>query len=204
MEEKLKNLPFGTALIINLILSVVYYFSLYDNGSALENQIQATKTQLTASENELENLKKAVEDAERFKQTMATLGTEMERILLAIPSQLTSMELMKIISTEAKSVGVDIKNLAGQAGTASSAKDTKQFYEAVTVEVTISGSYNQVMMFLSNLTRLDKILIAKNLTLDIAQMGPAGSNSPVINMKGLIEAYRYMSETATEGGTNVK
>lgn len=204
MEEKLRNFTYGMTLVIGIILSIIYYFSLYDDGSALEAQIKMAQDQLTANKNEIESLKTAIQDAERFKQVMTTLGAEMERILLAIPTKLTSLDLMKIISTEAKGVGVDIKSLTSQQTSAPSTKDAKQFYEPVAVEVAIMGSYNQVMMFLSNLTRLDKIVIARNLTLDATQSGSTDANSPIVNMKALIEAFRYVSETSKAEGENAK
>lgn len=205
MEERLKRITVGMSFGISLFLGVLYYFSMYDDGTSLETQISSLRSQYEASQTEFENLKKAIADAERFKITVATLGAEMDRILLALPAKLTSLDLMKIISTEAKTVGVDILNVTSS-GTAPNMKSEgeTQFYEGVPIDVSLSGTYNQIMLFLSNLTRLDKIIVAKRLAFNSSTSGSVTGAAPTITLAASFHAYRYISESATKEGSSAQ
>jgi Tfp pilus assembly protein PilO len=200
MKDKLQKITFGHSLLIGIVLTTVYYFSLYDDGTALNNQISSTRTQLENTTKELESLKKAIQDAERFKVAMVSLGAEMDRILLAIPAKLTSLDLMKIVSTEAKNVGVEINNINSQGkGSFSRQEDSVQFYESVPITISLTGSYNQSMLFLSNLTKLDKIVVARNLSLNSASAKLGSTGNPVLNASMTVEAFRYLSEDDSKG-----
>jgi len=203
MEERLNNLTFGNSFLIGLVLTGIYYFSFYDTGAVLNNQISATKVEYDKSVQEIERIKKAVEDAERYKKTVAVLGTEMERILLAVPEKLTSIEFMQIVSTEAKKSGVAIINLSSQKGAvARKAKDSTEpdFYERVPVDVELSGKYQQLMIFLAALTHVDKIVTVGKIQMSLGSTAGKSSdaNSPDVSLKATLSAYRYSPVSATD------
>jgi len=102
MEEQLKNLTVGKALLIGLALVGLYWWLVYDDGIAKEAVIAGVQAEIDTKEKEIVSINKAIEDAERFKQRMAELGEEMERVLRAMPTKLTGLELMRVISNEAK------------------------------------------------------------------------------------------------------
>lgn len=199
MEEKLKQLTFGKTILIGLVLTVVYYFALYDDGVALETQINTTRTELETNTKELESLKKAILDAERYKLTMATLGAEMDKVLLAIPAKLTTLDLMKIISTEAKNVGANIVNINSGTSVARGRDEPATFYESVPISISITSSYTQTMLFLSNLTRLDKIVVAKKIKMNASSAANSVSTSPIMSTSIDIEAFKYVSPEAAAG-----
>lgn len=195
MEEKLSQLTFGRATIIGLVLAAVYFFTLYNDGTVIENQIAASQGEVQKNRAEVESIRQAILDAERYQQTMSVLGAEMEKVVKAIPAKLNSLDLMKTISTEAKGVGAEINQLnspqTASIGTAD--ENPNRFYEVIPIEVDITGTYNQIMLFLSNLTKLDKIITAERLIMAISQRGSGKSSSsvPIINMKASLQAYRY-------------
>jgi len=195
MEEKLKNLTISQALMIGIGLAALYYFAVYNDGSALETQISTTRQQIVTNQAEVETLNKAIMDAERFQQSKAALGAEMDKVLQAIPNSLTALELMRIMSNEAKSIGVEIRQINSPQGFRAQS-DSKLFYEPVPIDIEISGTYNQIMLFLSNLTRLNKIITAKSLQLNVAQMRTTGSGIPTLSLKASLNAYRYNSGSA--------
>lgn len=207
MEEKLNQLTMGKAFLIGVVLTVVYYFMWYNNGAVEEGQIATAQQEVQKSRAELEKIKQALVDAERYQKAMAELGAEMERVVKAIPAELNSLDLMKAISTEAKSVGAEINNLNAPTSSAgrsrqSPAEGATDFYEVVPIDVDITGTYNQLMLFLSNLTKLDKIITAQKLTMSISQRGSGASvgSVPIINMKASLQAYRYSPPSLDESG----
>jgi type IV pilus assembly protein PilO len=202
MEEQLKNLTVGKSLLIGLALGAGYYFMMYNDGSAIEAQIGTVQQQIAAAESEVASVRKAIEDAERYQQTMSTLGSEMERVQKAMPSKLNTTDLMKVISTEAKAVGAEINQLSANEGYQTGSPETEErYYDEVPVQVEITGTYGQVMLFLSNLTKLDKIVTAKKLELTILQGGVTKNRVPSISLKSTLQAYKYVSVVKKpEGG----
>jgi type IV pilus assembly protein PilO len=202
MEEQLKNITVGKSLLIGLALGAGYYFMMYNDGSAIEAQIGTVQQQIAAAESEVASVRKAIEDAERYQQTMSTLGSEMERVQKAMPSKLNTTDLMKVISTEAKAVGAEINQLSANEGYQTGSPETEErYYDEVPVQVEITGTYGQVMLFLSNLTKLDKIVTAKKLELTILQGGVTKNRVPSISLKSTLQAYKYVSVVKKpEGG----
>src|SRR5262249_1068309 len=111
MEERLRNLTIGKAFLIGVVLALGYYFGMYNDGHNLEQRITAVQGEITKNRAQAEELRKVIKDAESFQQTMHSLGEEMEMVLRAIPSKLSSFELMKILSEEAKNVSVQIMSI---------------------------------------------------------------------------------------------
>lgn len=202
--EKLAALTYGKSFLIGLAIGAFYFFVFYNDGSLIQNNINKGKTEIDKLTNEVKAIDAAVKDAERFNKAVEALGEEMQVIQKAIPAELTSTELMRIVSTEAKAVGVQINSLAGSGGTTSNAPRAGSasrgaagsivYYEPITVTVSLTGKYNQMMLFLSNLTKLDKIITSKNIKISADRGKSATANNPDIQMSATLLAYKYKVE----------
>lgn len=201
LMQKFKGLAFGRAFLIGLFIAGAYLSIYYDSGSALESQISGVSSEITKSKNEIESVKKAITDAERYQKTMSNRETEMQKVLRAIPEKLEASDLMRTISLEAKGVGAEINGLVSRASSRSSSAQSndksKSFYEEIPIDIDLTGTYNQIMLFLSNMTRLDKVVTANKMTFTLASKGrtsAASAVSPNINLKATLQAYRYLPE----------
>lgn len=194
MEEKLRDLTVGKSLLIGLGLAAFYWFALYDDGVAKENLITSLDSEIVVKEKEITSINQALEDAARFQEKMNSLGAEMEKVQLAMPEKLTGLELMKIISNEAKGVGAEINQINAPDGNRQGIPNSEQvFYENIPIEIDITGTYNQVMLFMSNLTRLNKIITTHRMSLQlVAGSAVSALTSPRVNMKASLLAYRYL------------
>jgi Tfp pilus assembly protein PilO len=206
MEEKLKNITTGQALIAGLVLAGLYFFMFYDDGSILETNIASIRSDIQKGQTEMEDVRKAIEDAERYQKTKAALGVEMDNILLAIPIKLNSTDLMKTMSNEAKSVGAEIISLSAPQSFRAEPGDANTVYEPILISVELSGTYNQLMLFLSNLTRLNKIITSTKLQLSLkSSSGPVRPGTPpTLSMNASFQAYKYNPPAdagAAAGGT---
>jgi Tfp pilus assembly protein PilO len=174
----------------------------YNDGTALETSIATTQVQIQQAQKEMESVTKAIEDAERYQKTKAALGVEMDNIMLAIPVKLNSTDLMKTMSNEAKSVGAEIISLAAPQSFRNDSESANSVYVPIMISVELSGTYNQLMLFLSNLTRLNKIITSTKLTLAIKStsgvMRPG--TPPALSLSGSFQAYKY-NPPAVEPGT---
>lgn len=207
LAERMQQLTFGRSLMIGVVVAGMYYAIGYDSGTALNEGIVKTKEQIAEKEIEIKGLERQLERIKTMQKVMGVLGGEFDSFLSYIPEKMSMSDLMKIISTEAKAAGVGINgigevNRAGSGGTrrGDGAPNEGQFYEELTVEVELVGTYAQLLLFLSYLTKLDKILSISQLSMtSSAKVGDRVS--PMITFKCFIRGYRYLpsQEAATTG-----
>jgi type IV pilus assembly protein PilO len=202
MEERLRGITFTQSLIVGVALIGLYWGMFYDNGAKLEANIRAAESETVVLQKEIESVRKAIADAERYKQTMAALGSEIEKIVQAMPTKYTPLDFMRAISNEAKGVGTEINQITSPQNFRNNDPNAAaMFYEEVPIEVDLTGNYNQIMLFLSNLTRLDKIITVKQLSMESkSRTGTeAASSSPRIDLKASFLAYRYIKPMPVPG-----
>ena len=193
MEEQLKQLDTTKALLIGLFIAGFYYLTLYDSGERLEGQIKNKKNRITQLRGEIATMEKTLVDAEKHREISRKLGEEMDAVLRAVPEKYNSLELMKVLSDEAKVVGTSIVNLAPANNFGrGSQEDLDNPFKPVTVTVTLDGTFNQIMLFMSNLTKVSKIILIKDLSLTLKEPNKVFETaSPAINYKATFQAYRY-------------
>jgi Tfp pilus assembly protein PilO len=195
MEQQLQQLTFGKAFIGAVVVAFLYFMLMYNDGSTIEAAIVAGKSEIQTKEQELEKIKVAIADAERYQQTKNALGSELETVLKAIPEKLLPTDIMKLLSTEAKNIGVNIINL--NAGTTAFTQvrpgEEKPFFEPVSVSITLEGTYTNLMLFLSAITKSDKIITAPSLVLE-TKGNPITDDSGPTSLRLVAEfrAYRYL------------
>lgn len=197
MANFLRNLTFGKAILGGLFLLGVYYTALYESGEKEKADIEKQKGEVEKLKGEIAQISKSIEEAKDIEVRKAQLGSELGRITTAIPQNYTGVDLMKLVSQVAKDVGANINKINEIAGKGEKrAKDAPpEIYIPVMVQVQIGGTYNQVMTFLSSLTKTDKLLTTKTLKLDQTAKDPA---IPYVTLNAVISGYRYVEMPKVE------
>ena len=193
MEQWLGNLTIGKALLIGIGIAAGYYYFLYNNGATLRMAIQRERQSIAKNQMQIASINRAIQAAKTYKAVKATLGAEMKSVIKAIPTQLTSLQFMQTISNKAKSAGLQINSVAPGGTFQSPNFGTKKkiFFEPIVVSVQLTGTYNQVMRFMSSLTALNKIVTVEDLTIN--GQSSTTSSAPVISMSSNLAAYRFLT-----------
>lgn len=201
LAERLQyQITFGKALVLGILIAVIYYSIGYDSGTEIKLAIGKTKEQIQDSESEIKGLERQIERIVTMKKVMDVLGAEFKAFLSYIPEKLSLPELMRVISTEARAAGVSVNGIGEvRTGVQSRSKDdtVDQFYEELTVQVELQGTYSQILLFLSYLTKLDKILTISQLSMT-SQAKVGDRESPIISFKCQIKGYRYLKSESKE------
>lgn len=193
LEEFLDQLEMTKAVLIGVVLSALFYFMFYDDGTSLESGIKTLQQQIQTNQKKIEEAKQAVIEKEKFANTKKLLGERFEQLIQYIPEDFSSTEQMKIVSNVAKTAGANILKIS-QTGRG----EKFNFYEEIRVDVELVGSYTQIMMFMSGLTRLKKVIVADNINLTSSNRGGSSKSEQEggvkINFKSQLVGYRYIDD----------
>lgn len=178
--EKLASLTNGKALIIGLMVGLAYYFMMYDDGSALEQQIGALAGQLQQAEAKKKDTEATLQEEARMKDAVGKLSEQYAFIAKKLPSELKSSEMIRGIDSVAKMAGVSVK--LKKPGNVTK----KEVVEELPVDVTLEGSYAQIAQFVyytSNLERLTRVLNFSVVAQDDTKDKPLRFEGQVVSYK---------------------
>ena len=187
--DKINQLSIGRAILIGMILAGFYYFLGYNNGALLDSQMAANKAKTAELQKSIKDEEAKIERINQYKKTTEQLGESFNRFLSYIPEKLRNTDLMKIVSTEAKAAGANIVRVAEQGVGMRS-----EFYEEVKVNVELVGTFQQMMLFMSFLTKVDQIITVSKLNIRSNSSEQLDVASPSLQITADLRGYRYLAE----------
>lgn len=189
LREMLERLTMGRALIIGFMITSFYYFILFDDGSARRAMIQNSRSEVQRLQTEIQTVEERLHQAEEYQRAAESLGSSIDKLLSYIPADFTVGQLMKTVSDEARVAGLDITQM-----TPKNIQDPESRVADFTelgVSLQLKGQYDQLLTFMSNLTRQRQIFIFEKLDMTSDTSGPAG----LISVNAEIHAFSYRGET---------
>lgn len=184
---QLGELTWSKVIVGGLIAAGVYWGLYYDDGSGLEASIAALNTQYTASERQLRETKEAMADAEKFEKAVRQNEVQFDKVLEYLPADINTNEMTRLVNQQAQLAGPRVVST-----TAVETIEKKSFYEMTRLDFALSGTFSQVVLFLSSLSKIQRLLTFDKIKLKI-ETGPAGE-SPQVELSGILVAYRYLKE----------
>lgn len=191
--EMLKTLQTKQALIVGFVLAAIYYFVGYNDGSALTAKINQTKQEITTLQTQIAEENRKIEKIEDFKKANLVMGENLKTFITYIPERFNAFDLMKIVSNEAKAANIGISRIS-EVNVSENAAEKKLFYRPLMVQADLTGNFQQIMLFLSFLTRSDQILTIEDLSLTNYDVGRTHSDAPNLKLNARIAGYRYVKE----------
>lgn len=190
VSDRLSQMPRQKALVIGVIVGLLYYLIAYDNGEKYEVATKAFQGEARELEIKIKGIDKRIVRANEFKATVDELGGQLEKFVSYIPSKFGSVDLMRVLSTEAKAAGTNIIRIVEQNSGRSLVNGGSEFYDEMEVKLELEGTYAQFVLFLSYLTRIDKIVTVEDMSIVNRQREQA-EESPVLQFKSTVKGYRY-------------
>lgn len=187
--EKINQLSIGRAMFIGLFLATFYYFTGYNDGTVLQAQITANEAKMVELQKNIKEEEIKIERINQYKKTTEALGESFNKFLSYIPEKLRNTDLMKTVSTEAKAAGANIIRVSELGGGTRS-----EFYEEVRVSVELVGTFQQMMLFMSYLTKVDQIITLSKLAIRNNAGDQIDMESPTLSISADLRGYRYLSE----------
>ncbi len=184
--QKLGDMPIGRVIILSLVICGLYYLVEYKAGSQFQSSIDSAAATLQSLEAEDQKIETEIQEIRALKAAQEKDAEQLNLLLAFIPERFSNFELMRTLSTEAKAVGVNIDSLK-DVGVLQN--KSGEFYEEIGVDIDLEGSFAQLLLFLSNLTKMKQIVTLETLSL---RMSGGGSESS-LSMSAQVRGYRYIT-----------
>ncbi|MCB0421434.1 MAG: type 4a pilus biogenesis protein PilO [Bdellovibrionales bacterium] len=199
IEQQLESISMQKSAIIGMVLMGIYYFVLYNDGSALESRIKTAEQQERKVQAELIEVENRRKEALRIKAALSDIGKRLDDLVKFLPSTLRSSDFMKMLSDEAQAAGINILSIddlsAAIAIDQSTPEEGSEYFVKIPVRVKLEGTYVGLLTFLSNLTKIDKIILLSDIeiTRSVTQGGtkPDPAADVMLTLQGKVVAFRY-------------
>lgn len=164
----------------------VFYFTAYNDGAVLRQSIVDVKNQVRQKEGEVADVRMEINKVKQFEQEVSQHKKVIKFYLNYIPETLTFTEVSSLVNEQALSSGVNIESKEDSNQTQNQEGNTD--YDILNMKLKVSGSFPQIMFFLSKLTYQKRLLFVNKIDLNI--MPESRQIMSDINL----QAYRYKAD----------
>lgn len=181
--------------IIGVALAVVYYFTMYNDGSTIETQIQKVQADIQQEEAKAQQAEAALKEVERVRAAVGALGEQFRVVSQALPSEVQMADIVRTVDTISKTAGVSVKSKEPQPVI------NHDYYEEIPLKISMEGTFSEVTMFLYYISSLERVMRIKSFVISVPQSN-SGVNSPLapvghLSFDGEIESFRFIPEKAS-------
>lgn len=180
--------------IIGVVMAVVYYLTMYNDGSAIETQIQGVQTEIQQAEAKAQQADAALKEVERVRAAVGALGEQFRVVSQALPSEVQMADIIRTIDTIAKTAGVSVKSKEPQPVV------NHDYFEEIPLKISMEGTFSEITMFLYYVSSLERVMRVKSFLISLPQNNNSNRSAitPVghLNFEGQIESFRFIPEKA--------
>jgi type IV pilus assembly protein PilO len=179
-----KALLFAATL---LLMGVAFYFLKFE--SQLDTLKQLT-SQITEQQKRLATVKAAVAKVQELEKELAHSEEDLARLLMLLPDQKEIPGLLENVSRLGSKVGLE--NILFQP----QPEVMQEFYATIPIRLDLLGTFNDLGVFLDNISKLDRILKVESLTLTRQKDKPGALLQVACN----IVTYRFLEKPQPKAG----
>lgn len=194
--QKISQFALPQILGISVLIGGFYYKSLYDDGSSLESQIQTVQGQVQVEEEKKKETDRIKSEEVEMKKQVGELAEKFKEITMKFPINLKSDEIIDVINSLSKTVNVRVISVKKEKVI------TQELYEEVPIKLELSGTFNNLLLLLYNITILERVT---NFG-DFEFLNSASEYNGVINLSTTVIGYKYRKppEVNPENGNKNK
>jgi type IV pilus assembly protein PilO len=160
IQEKLSNLTSAQKVLLFagtlLAMGAIFYFLQYENQL---DTLARLKNQISDQNKRLVNLKAAAVKVEALEQELVRSEEELSKLLMLLPDQKEIPGLLENVSRLGAKVGLE--NILFQP----QPESLQEFYAIIPIRLDLLGTFNDLGVFLDNISKLNRILKVQSLTL---------------------------------------
>lgn len=188
--EKILKLPnkqkIALMLLILILIGAGFFFGLYQPKM---KELKAEQDKLADLEKQIRENKRIADNLPKYKKDYEQLKTDLDNALTELPNQKEIPSLLTSITSKGKEAGLDFLTFKPQA------EEPKDFYSAVPVDISVSGSYFNLANFFVAVGRLPRIVNISNVAVaDIKNVG----GRMVMKVNCLATTFRFLDKKETK------
>ncbi|MCX7979039.1 MAG: type 4a pilus biogenesis protein PilO [Bdellovibrionaceae bacterium] len=184
--HKLGEKPLPLFIFLGAFLTLLYWSSAYNDGSALENQINSLTQQIDAEQKKAEEIQVSKRELNRISGSVGQLAQQFEELSKKLPSSLTSVEVNRLIDNLVKASGIVVKSRKPLA------VKVNRIVEEVPIEIQAEGSFAEIAKFIFHVAAAEKVMTAKNFKIFRKEKGDS------LVFEGKIVGYRMAIDRAVK------
>ncbi|MCB0393639.1 MAG: type 4a pilus biogenesis protein PilO [Bdellovibrionales bacterium] len=189
MIEKINKLSPLMCFLIGLGLAGFTYFNSGEGLERLQSSVVNAQNEWDRQQEEVKSAQAIANDKAKFEEELNYVSDRLKAALEYLPTDLNAQEILSKLYGEASSAGVKLLSVKPGVGQ----KD--KFYEEISLDIQMEGSFSQLTLFLSYISKLKRILRVKDYELSVKEVV---DGRPILTMRGVLVAYRYIEQKKTE------
>ena len=173
-------------MVFGSILTGVFYFSFYDRGISLMKKTEDVNLQIQTVEATINKKQNEIDRLIQFEKDLVTDEESIGVFLDYISTDMTTIDMFRLVTQEAKMAGINIEDKRDQG------IDEKEMFYILKTSLKVSGSFPQIVFFLSKLTAQKRILLVDRIQVE------ARAKKELVTASMDIYAFRYKQNTSKE------
>ncbi|MCH9649872.1 MAG: type 4a pilus biogenesis protein PilO [Deltaproteobacteria bacterium] len=159
METGLEGKPWyfglGLGLGITLLIAAFFHFKGFDG---IRDRIEVTENRIADLEQKILEGKAAQKNLPQFKDQVARLEQELDKLLRILPARKNTPELIRRIRVLTEQAGFNLRVF----DPAERLSD-QEFYKVWPIKIDLLGGYHELALFFDRISRLSRIINIENL-----------------------------------------
>lgn len=188
--DKFLLLPYNQIFIAAAVIGGLYFYFYFDMGTALDSQLQQIQSQIAQEDLRKKETESLLKKEEILKTKSKQMIADVAELQKKVPVDQKHSDLIILVSNFAKELNLKVVS-ATQGG-----RQKLEYFEKLDINIEVAGSYNDLMMFASQLSNDDQVLKLEEL-----EFSRQTSNSPesILHLKAKLIGYKQIAEPLNEG-----
>ncbi len=188
--EKFLKLPnnqkYAVMLLIFIFIGAGFFFGLYKPKMKELKELQGKLAELTS---QIQENKRIADNLPKYKKDFEQLKRDLDSALTELPNQKEIPSLLTSITSKGKEAGLDFLLFKPKP------EEPKDFYAAVPVDISVSGSYFNLAKFFVAVSNLPRIVNISDVSVsDIKNVG----GRMVMKVNCLATTFRFIDKKETK------
>ncbi len=184
--------------LFSLIAAAIYFFTMYDSGALIDQQIIDLKVQIDVETGKKSETEKILKKEEQMRADVALLAKTYEDVKAKIPIEFDASEMRLIVEQISSSAGVKIAKLTNTQDNRTLGPAFQQsLVEQVVMDYELQGHYNQILNFITELSKVEKILKIEDFRIEPIRLGTSPSTTLKITTK--VIGYKQVQTSKANG-----
>lgn len=183
IQDQIEATPPRYFALSGILLSVfsAYYFGL--GVQEYKDRTEAAKYQLETNQKKLKETLDSTQNKAKFQEETEKIAQTFRMALDYLPKELDTQDILSKVYREARASGIELINFKPRSSR------IQEFYEELPMDIQTRGTYSQLLTFLSNVSRIPRIINIKNIDIGNPQFK---EGVPYMQLSGTLAGYRYV------------